>query len=273
MKNNNKIMDYYRVCEQIDDLMTKYSFLSVSSIGQTVLGKRIPIINVGKGKKTVLYVGAQSGTDRYSAECLLRYIDELCCNAKNEGRVYNCSVSYLLETRCISVIPMLNPDGVDICLNGIEKENPLYERFQSKQIDFSVWQGNALGVDLRKDYGECFDDVDSKSCSAESGALRNYLMFNQQIRMLICLGRGNQSVRYTYEENAVAKLNSLGKALGSFCGSAFEQKCEKGTLGGFCAKELGIPCYEIFSEYKNSDDSFSDYLLLRKALFLAPTLV
>ena len=69
MKNNNKIMDYYRVCEQIDDLMTKYSFLSVSSIGQTVLGKRIPIINVGKGKKTVLYVGAQSGTDRYSAEC------------------------------------------------------------------------------------------------------------------------------------------------------------------------------------------------------------
>ena len=277
MKNHsvNQRLDYYEMSEKIDALSEKYKFLSVSSIGQTVLGKRIPILSVGRGERSVLYVGTQRGTEMATASCLLKYIDELCAHIEGDGRIYNCSAAYLFATRTVSVIPMLNPDGVDYCLNGIDESNPMYERFCSEGVnaDFLNWNGNAMGVELRNNYGESFDDIESKQCAVESGSLRNYLMFNRNVKLVLTLSKGKNSVTYTYKDDGLAKLNSLGKTIANFCDTAFIREYEKGTLCGFCAKELNIPCYELSSEYRNSNDIFEDYIRLRQALFLAPTLV
>ena len=55
--------DHTAVCEYIDIMSERYSFMGVTSIGESILGKRIHLITLGneKADKSVLYVGVHHG--------------------------------------------------------------------------------------------------------------------------------------------------------------------------------------------------------------------
>jgi g-D-glutamyl-meso-diaminopimelate peptidase len=64
-----------------------------------------------------------------------------------------------LDGYTLSVIPMLNPDGVEYQIHGVEENNPLRERLlemNDGSEDFSAWQANARGVDLNHNYDAGF---------------------------------------------------------------------------------------------------------------------
>ncbi len=287
MNNANKVMntqgrmidykaqlDYQMLNEYIDILVQRYRIISVTSIGQTVMGKRIPMISIGRGKKTVLYVGAIYGTDWQTSSVLLRYANELCEHIEGNGRIYNCSAAYLAVTKTVNIIPMLNPDGVEYCMKGIEEDNPLYERIISgKDVDLKKWNGNARGIDLRTGFGNDFDSGNAEGLEPETGSLRNYLMFNRDIRMVLSLLKGKKSVQCTYESTTPPKLNSIGRSIADQCSAEYSRCSMDGSLSAFCARELVIPSYEVRSEFSDQSDSFCDYYRLRSMLFLAPTMI
>lgn len=264
-------LDYKLMNDYIDALAERYLFLSVTSIGQTVLGRRIPMISIGRGKKTVLYVGAQSGTEFQSAAVLLRFVNELCEYVANDGRFYNCSAAYMLATRTVIVIPMLNPDGVEYCLHGIDEDNPMYSKLVGMGIDLHSWNRNARGVSLYENFGERFED--SVCLEPETGALRNYLMFNRDIRLAILLRMGNNRIVCSHERTTPPKLNSIGNGIARLSNCEYERIGVSGTLCNFCAQELVIPAFEMLSTYSESGSCFGDYLRQRSALFLAPTMI
>ncbi len=265
-------LDYEGMNEYLDVLAERYPIMSVTSIGQTVLGKRIPMISIGRGKKSVLYVGCCSGTDIVTSSVLLRYINEYCDHIVSDSRIYNCSAAYLFATRTVVIVPMLNPDGAEYCVSGADQNNPLYERV-IMGADLSKWRGNARGVELRENFGETFDDVHSLDCEQETGALRNYLMFNRDIKLVLSLNSAKHGVVCTHEGSTPPRLNSLGRALAGMCITEYERRNVKNSLCSFCAKELVIPCFELNSTYADRADVFTDYCRQRKALFLAPTLI
>jgi g-D-glutamyl-meso-diaminopimelate peptidase len=55
---------------------------------------------------------------------------------------------------------MLNPDGVDLQIKGIEAGGILSERLlkMNGREDFSHWQANARGVDLNHNYDAGFHE-------------------------------------------------------------------------------------------------------------------
>ena len=64
-------------------------------------------------------------------------------------------VAELAEHTTLYIIPMVNPDGVDIAVNGIDIKNGYHRRLiNSAGIHRyrSVWQANAAGVDLNHNY-------------------------------------------------------------------------------------------------------------------------
>lgn len=264
-------IDYYLLNEYIDILAARYPMISVTSIGQTVRGRRIPMLTVGRGKKSVLYIGGQAGTETASAAVLLRYINELCEYITGEGRIYNCSMAYLFATRTVNVIPMLNPDGAEYRINGISADDPLYQMMMSRGVDISSCNGNARGISLKDNYGQSFEDMET--FEPETGAVRNYLMFNRDIRLALTFVSGYNGVTCTHEGTTPPRLNSIGKSLASFTVSEYRRKEKRGTLCDFCANELVIPSFEISSTYSDDSDIFGDYLRQRAALFLAPTLI
>ena len=53
----NKSFDYNEMMNKINELKQKYEFLNISSIGKSILGRNIPLITLGNGKKSVIYIG------------------------------------------------------------------------------------------------------------------------------------------------------------------------------------------------------------------------
>jgi g-D-glutamyl-meso-diaminopimelate peptidase len=75
------------------------------------------------------------------------------------------------EQSSIYIIPMVNPDGVDLVLNSLQRSNPNYDdliRWNKGSTDFSKdWQSNNNGVDLNHNYNAAWEE--SKRVEAELG--------------------------------------------------------------------------------------------------------
>ncbi len=158
--NFDNFIDCKKQIEILNGLSEKYDFLNITALGKSMLGNDLPLITLGKGKKCVLYIGTHHALEWITSAVLLRFIAEYCEYLSQNKTIHGISVSTIFETRKIYIIPMLNPDGVDYALHGVDKDHILYERLlkMNGSEDFSRWQANARGVDLNHNYGAGFYD-------------------------------------------------------------------------------------------------------------------
>ena len=177
MKNSGKKIiemktpvDYRRMMEILELFAEKYDFLSIGNLGNSIFERKIPIIKLGNGDKRVIYLGAHHGSEWITSGLLLRFINEFCELYKSGGAVDGISVENLFKTVEISIIPMLNPDGVDFSINGVSDDNILLQRLlamNKESRDFTHWQANGRGVDLNHNYNFGFSEY--KQIEAEQG--------------------------------------------------------------------------------------------------------
>ena len=148
---------YSRLCTDIDSLLTKYPFIHASTVGKSLVGRDIPLVSVGNGKKSLLYVGTHHGMEWLTALILIKYLEEYCRAVSGKAKISGVNADIIFETRKIYVIPMLNPDGAELQIHGCDSLNPLTERLTSMSGgDFSRWQANGRGVDLNHNYNAGF---------------------------------------------------------------------------------------------------------------------
>lgn len=111
------------------------------------MNKNIYMIKLGKGKKKILYCGAFHANEWITSMLLVEFIREYCNRINEKNNIYN--------DTCVYIIPMLNPDGVDLVNNKIEKENKYYLNAKKisdkyKNIVFPYgWKANINGVKLK----------------------------------------------------------------------------------------------------------------------------
>lgn len=292
-------LDHKTMMERIEVLSTKYPHLSVSYLGESMLGRGIPVLTFGRGSKSVLYVGAMRGGEWLTSMFLLRIVSELCELYQQKSRVFRCSVPYLFDTRTVYVIPMLNPDGVDCVLRGVGKDHILYDRLLSMNggsEDFSHWQANARGVDLTKNFNADFVErkqlegergilggapSDYSGASPESepetGYLCNFLRFHDHVRAVLSFHMEDRSIRCTDGRRTVLRAHSIADALARTSACPIRNEPSNATLGGllsWCAEELVIPAFSIGCAGNGArTDAFSSYMAIREMLLLAPTFI
>ena len=123
-------------------------------IGKSVLGRKIPVLTVGKTAGSVLFVGGTHGSEWLTVLTVLRFFEEVCFAFEHGERFCGTEIREFLSRRGFSVIPVLNPDGTEINLVG-EKgalSSGNYVKRLSKG-DFEHWNANARGVDLNHNFG------------------------------------------------------------------------------------------------------------------------
>lgn len=134
--------DYDRL---LDDLEI-YNKLGaeVFYIGSTHLGNLIPVVRVGNQIKPSV----------------------ICVYGTHAREHITCALSYYhirkhlkakLQNSCIYFLPMLNIDGVELCLKGLNSVQPyLCKKFLTEinnfSQDFSLWKANIRGVDLNTNF-------------------------------------------------------------------------------------------------------------------------
>ena len=174
----NRWFDYNELMYKIEQLKSKYSFLNVYNIGKSILGRSIPLISIGNGKKSVIYIGGHHGMEWITCALLTYFIKDFCNEYTNGKHIFDISARILFETRTIHIIPMLNPDGIEYAIHGISDDNVLKERLINinNGLDFSHWQANGRGVDLNHNYNAGFREYKAieQTLNIHNGAPTKY---------------------------------------------------------------------------------------------------
>ena len=197
--------DRERLGEAVEILKARYPVLEFNYLGNSILGHGIPLLTLGHGRRRVLYVGAHHGMEWITSALLTRFLFDLCDASERDLAVSGVSVRLMLETHTLYIVPMLNPDGVEYQIHGVEDDNPLRERLckMNGGEDFSHWQANARGVDLNHNYDADFYEY--RRLAAENGII------------------GGAPTRYAGEcaesEPEVASLCNLIRYHAPFCGA------------------------------------------------------
>ena len=136
----------------LNSLKMLYPFIEVRTIGKSILGKEIPYVQIGRGEKKVFYSASYHANEWITSVVLMKFLADYCYTYKNNLMLFNIPARQLFENTTIYIVPMVNPDGVDLVTGEIVKGTEVYNFANSiannfPQIPFtSGWKANIRGV-------------------------------------------------------------------------------------------------------------------------------
>ena len=158
--NGKRNYDYNTMMNEIRQLQMLYPFLQISSIGNTVLGSEIPEILIGNGEKRVHFNGSFHANEWITTPIILTFLNDYLLSLTNQNTIRGLVTSPLYEQTSLSIVPMVNPDGVDLVINGPPEEEPFRNNvieWNNGNKDFSDWKANIRGVDLNDQFPAQWD--------------------------------------------------------------------------------------------------------------------
>ena len=223
-------------------------------VGTSEMGQRIPYIFVGKKTGNYMIVqGAIHAREHLTALLVVNLAKHL---VKNSDLMLNGGIYF---------VPMVNPDGVRLCQQGVgwvtnkqRKSNLLTINGGS---DFSLWKANIDGVDLNVNFdarwGEGAQNGYFKSSqnyvgkspfsAAESRALAE---FTERIKPLVTLSYHLKGEEIYWEFGQTSHRRYRDKRYAEMISKYTGYKLvePRGSVGGYkdwCVEKLKIPAYTI----------------------------
>ena len=144
--------------EIIRSLVQTHPFLRTEQLATTAFGRPIPTLVLGNGPRKVIFTAAHHANEWITAYILLRFAEEVAEAISREGRVFGVPARTIRDAATIYMVPMVNPDGVDLVTGAIAPGTVEYEIARRlgenyPQIPFpDGWKANLMGVDLNLQY-------------------------------------------------------------------------------------------------------------------------
>ena len=148
-----------RICEEtLRKLAETYPFVKTETLTATAFGRPVQAITMGEGRRHVLFTAAHHANEWITATLLLKFAEELAKAIQEDGKIFGVPARTVNRYCHIHLVPMVNPDGVDLVTSAIA---PLSEEYKAARkiagnfpdIPFpDGWKANLLGVDLNLQY-------------------------------------------------------------------------------------------------------------------------
>ncbi|SDN17817.1 g-D-glutamyl-meso-diaminopimelate peptidase [Paenibacillus sp. yr247] len=146
---------YWTLCEELNRLGKIYPFLHFEVIGESVMGKSIPALRIGQGAKELHINASFHANEWITTPLLMQFVEDLACSYARGTAWQGSNIRRLLSEYSLWVVPMVNPDGVELVLHGVNDEHPFRETlldWNGGSPDFSNWKANIRGVDLNDQF-------------------------------------------------------------------------------------------------------------------------
>lgn len=146
---------YNKLQIELKKLKEKFPFIEIGNIGYSVLGREIPYIRIGVGEKEVFYNASFHANEWINTPVLMKYINEYAIQYSLNGKLLNFNARELYNAISLYIVPMVNPDGVDLVTGGLKTVDNPYKNAQIIANNFpeipfpNGWKANINGVDLK----------------------------------------------------------------------------------------------------------------------------
>ncbi|WP_430785665.1 M14 family metallopeptidase [Virgibacillus flavescens] len=146
---------YEKMINDINRLVSVYPFLAHQTIGSSVMGKNLTELRLGVGPKRVHVNGSFHANEWITTPIIMKFVNEYLLALTNSSSIRGIYMLPLFMETFFSIVPMVNPDGVDLVITGLP-ENTTYAaqvlEINNQSQDFSGWKANINGVDLNNQY-------------------------------------------------------------------------------------------------------------------------
>lgn len=240
-----------------NSLQTIYPFLKNGSIGNSVLLRAIKYFRFGKGPKEVLYVGSTHANEWITTPVLMKFIEQLSKSYTNNIPIFGVDPKILFNEVSLYIIPMLNPDGVDLVTGYLNESSRAF--INAKQIASNFpelsfpdsWKSNIEGIDLNLQfpagwekakeikYAQGFDKPAPRDfvgygplTAPEAVHLYNFTLMHNFSLMLTYHTQG-RVIFYKYQDITPPNSDEIAKVFSDLSGYAISDVPEESSYAGF----------------------------------------
>jgi g-D-glutamyl-meso-diaminopimelate peptidase len=245
-------------CERmILEIVEAYPFCRTEVIAHTAYGRPLRTLVIGRGPRKVIYSAAHHANEWITALVLLQFAEEFAQAIKTGGRIFGVDAKALADTATVYMVPMVNPDGVDLVTGAIPPDTMPYRCAQTlaefyPSIPFPKgWKANLDGVDLNLQYPAGWltareikfsqgytrpgprDYVGRAPLTQpEAKALAGYTEYIDPALVLAYHAQG-EVIYWEFRDYFVADARALGEAFARFSGYALEDAPYESSFAGY----------------------------------------
>lgn len=260
-----------KVREYCFSIAEEFPSVSLFTIGHSLSGQPIDCMTLGSGDVCHLVVGAHHGSEHITALVCVRFLRDCAKSIRDGIFLAGFDTKHIFSRRKIFVIPVINPDGIDIQQGAFPREHVLYPRLISMNPsgrDFTHWQANARGVDLNHNYDAGFAEcrvLERKAgiysgcptrfggqypeSEPETQALCNLTRFlSSRLKTAVALHTQGEEIYYDYLGDCPRGSLMLAECFSRVSGYSVSKPSGIASYGGYkdwVISKLGIPAFTI----------------------------
>ncbi len=146
------------VNETIQSLTRMYPFCRSEILTVTEFGRPVRTLVIGSGSRKVIYTAAHHANEWITAYILLKFCEDMAEAMVQGTNIGDVDARSLAADATFYMVPLVNPDGVDLVTGAIQEGSAEYLDAQRLAeyypfIPFPTgWKANLLGVDLNLNY-------------------------------------------------------------------------------------------------------------------------
>lgn len=142
----------------IQGLTARYPFLTQRTLTTTTYGRPLKLLHMGRGDRSVLYNASHHANEWITTPLVMKFLEEY-AEAVSQGLpIFVMDARTLFRRTQLFLVPMVDPDGVDLVTGAIAPGSVQYEAAQEIAAYFPAisfpdgWKANLAGVDLNLNY-------------------------------------------------------------------------------------------------------------------------
>jgi g-D-glutamyl-meso-diaminopimelate peptidase len=246
---------YDVLTRNVQGLKARYPFLQVGTAGVSVLGRTLYTLRMGTGRRQVFYNAAHHALEWITSPVLMKFAEDYLRAYALRKQLAGYDIRALWDDCTIWLVPMVNPDGVDLVINGLSPRNPYHDRlirWNGGSSDFSQdWEANIRGVDLNHNYNAAWRE--SKRAEAalgitgpgptrysgpypvsepETRAMVNFTR-NHDLRLVMAYHAQGRVIYWNFQNLAPAEARTIGESLSRISGYALDEATGVASYAGY----------------------------------------